>query len=272
MDPADPALRCPRCRYDLRGQLEPRCPECGLTFPPAAWAVGQLRDSRPTTLDRADLWQPHQVLIRTLYELIAGALRPRYRRAHLDLDAPVAPALVMLVVGLAWVYVLLAALVAFGESRSGVLSPWLAVRHATQVIAPAILLTAFVVVAGALPLALRRRALRVPRITLRGWVRTAGYSIPSFILYWVPALGVAIVLDEHGPLWFVYAPAVLVLLCAIPPLRSDRTRGNTGDDRPIRRAGIIPALILFAFGVGGAYFVWVDLLQNLPGPVALLVR
>ena len=28
----DPALPCPTCDYDLRGQVEPRCPECGLQF------------------------------------------------------------------------------------------------------------------------------------------------------------------------------------------------------------------------------------------------
>jgi hypothetical protein len=26
------ALSCPACDYDLRGQIEPRCPECGLRF------------------------------------------------------------------------------------------------------------------------------------------------------------------------------------------------------------------------------------------------
>jgi hypothetical protein len=27
--PADSAIPCPKCEYDLRGQNEPRCPECG---------------------------------------------------------------------------------------------------------------------------------------------------------------------------------------------------------------------------------------------------
>src|SRR5690349_22023804 len=28
----DETIRCPLCRYDLRGLIEPRCPECGYRF------------------------------------------------------------------------------------------------------------------------------------------------------------------------------------------------------------------------------------------------
>ncbi len=34
----DPAIRCPHCRYDLRGHTEDRCPECGSAFDPSELA------------------------------------------------------------------------------------------------------------------------------------------------------------------------------------------------------------------------------------------
>jgi len=33
------ALRCPHCDYDLRGTVEPRCPECGEQFTAQEWAL-----------------------------------------------------------------------------------------------------------------------------------------------------------------------------------------------------------------------------------------
>ncbi len=33
------ARRCPHCEYDLRGTVEPRCPECGEQFTAQEWAL-----------------------------------------------------------------------------------------------------------------------------------------------------------------------------------------------------------------------------------------
>jgi hypothetical protein len=97
----DAKLCCPRCRYDLRGQTVPRCPECGLTFDDEQWSTGLLREDRPTLLDRADPWQPHQLLLRSLADMLRIVLWPP-RLSKLDIHGPLWSAAVMLVLGLAW--------------------------------------------------------------------------------------------------------------------------------------------------------------------------
>src|SRR3954464_15190796 len=65
------SLACPMCGYDLRGQIDPRCPECGYTFD---WE--ELRD--PTRRLHPYLFEHHPrrnvwSFIRTL----TAGLRPR---------------------------------------------------------------------------------------------------------------------------------------------------------------------------------------------------
>lgn len=43
----DRDIPCPSCEYNLRGIAEPRCPECGQAFDPAAVLAEHLRCSRP---------------------------------------------------------------------------------------------------------------------------------------------------------------------------------------------------------------------------------
>jgi hypothetical protein len=40
-------IKCPECHYNLRGLMEPRCPECGVSFDPPAVLREHLRRQRP---------------------------------------------------------------------------------------------------------------------------------------------------------------------------------------------------------------------------------
>ncbi len=42
-------LVCEQCGYDLRGQIDPRCPECGLPFDPRRLAQGPPTTGEPVT-------------------------------------------------------------------------------------------------------------------------------------------------------------------------------------------------------------------------------
>ena len=71
--PAAPAeaLQCPLCDYDLRGLVEPRCPECGYAFD---WA--DLRD--PARRKHKYLFEHHpERNVRSFARTMIGHLRPR---------------------------------------------------------------------------------------------------------------------------------------------------------------------------------------------------
>jgi hypothetical protein len=69
--PEDEALRCPLCEYDLRGLVEPRCPECGYRF---SWE--ELRD--PARRLHRYLFEHHpERNLWSLWRTFWGGLRPR---------------------------------------------------------------------------------------------------------------------------------------------------------------------------------------------------
>ena len=68
---ADEHVPCPLCYYNLRGQLEPRCPECGYRF---EWH--DLRD--PARRRHPYLFEHHpRRNVWSLWRTFVGALRPR---------------------------------------------------------------------------------------------------------------------------------------------------------------------------------------------------
>src|SRR3954462_7960402 len=82
---SDVAIHCPMCEYDLRGQVEPRCPECGYRF---AWE--ELRD--PTRRLHPYLFEHHPERNGwSLCRTFLGSLRPRRFWAQLHPAQPSRP-------------------------------------------------------------------------------------------------------------------------------------------------------------------------------------
>src|SRR5947207_2344425 len=69
--PTEEAIHCPLCDYDLRGLIEPRCPECGYRFD---WK--DLRD--PTRRLHPYLFEHHpERNIRALLRTVRASQRPK---------------------------------------------------------------------------------------------------------------------------------------------------------------------------------------------------
>jgi hypothetical protein len=199
---SDGGVVCPRCRYNLRGLTVARCPECGLTFSAEEWAAGVLRENVRTWLDRCDPWQPHQVLIRSLYELVRGALRPGWVISKLDLGGPLWAAGLMLGCGAIWLYVLTVMLVGAATVVHTGASPAAALRWAGLVWGPRIVAVAFLSAAAVLGML---RLLRVPRALKLGWreqVRLVGYWVPSAAAWAVVPVATALLVAGNVAMEF----------------------------------------------------------------------
>ncbi len=176
-------LRCPRCGYDLRAAPEPRCAECGLTFPAEQWESGVLRDSVPSCLDGCDPWQPHQVLWASLCDLLRGIASPRRMLTTLALRGPAWSAWLMLVVGTGWVYVIVSIFVAVAINEHCGAGPYVAVKSALLYISPRLTFVSLFSGVPMLPLVLHSANLRLsppPRVVMR---RLGMYWLPVFASY-----------------------------------------------------------------------------------------
>ncbi len=201
----DRDLFCPRCRYNLRGLTTPRCPECGLTFPEEQWRTGLLREHIPTWLDQCDPWQPHQVLIRSLYELFRCGLRPGWVLTKLDLHGPLWPAGLMLVFGTLWLYFFCTLLVAFASVLHTDASPYAALKFAACTWSPRVL-------ALALPISGLTGvcATFVPAVC---WGRTRGRPMLRLVGHWLPSSCIWILV---GLLMLWVTPALAAPSAGIP--------------------------------------------------------
>jgi hypothetical protein len=185
---------CPRCGYNLRGLPQPRCPECGLTFPPEQWASGVLREHLPSWLDRCDPWQPHQVLVRSLFEVFRGAWRPRWVLTKLDLSGPLTPAVLMLVCGTLWLYVLATVLIAAATMLHTGASPYASLKSAALWWGPRVVIVAVLYGLIALAVVNTPQVTRMRRLGLRGHLRLASHWVPAMGLYVVVLIGLLLLL------------------------------------------------------------------------------
>lgn len=234
--PGERDLRCPRCRYDLRGQTVPRCPECGLTFDDEQWRSGVLREHVPTALDRCDPWQPHQVLLRSLYELVRGAIRPGRLLSSLDLRGPLSSAILMFVFGSLWVYLLASILVAIAICVHGGASPAISLETALLYWSPRLLMLVYAIALLLCPYATLPFVTHAPRATFRQYLRLE--------LCWIPTVGVyallPLVLLVATPTVALQMPRVWTLLIALPAATLVfRSWRNVGEQAGTRRVDLI---------------------------------
>ncbi len=208
----DRDLFCPRCKYNLRGLTMPRCPECGLTFPEEQWQAGLLREHIPTWLDHCDPWQPHQVLIRSLYELFRCGLRPGWVLTKLDLHGPLWSAGLMLVFGTFWLYFFCTLLVAVASVLHTDASPCAALKFAALTWAPRL------VVVGSLASALALLPVAAVCGVLptkpwgQGWLRVGAFWVPAAGAY--AGLSAALVLlfaPDFGPVLVPICPVTAIM-------------------------------------------------------------
>lgn len=212
MRPAsDRDVACPRCGYNLRGLTTPRCPECGFRFDFEQLQAGFLRENIPTWLDRCDLWQPHQALLRSLYELARGTLRPRRLLTKLDVNGPLAPAWLMLVFGTLWLWLLTAVIVAVGIVIHTGASPAAVVKAALLVWGPRTLLPSLVVSSVLTVPTTTPSLMRVAHPTVSQRLRLGAYLLPTIASYsCIPLALMLCVVPEFalggGSGWFMVLP------------------------------------------------------------------
>lgn len=242
-----PAVLCPRCGYNLFGVGAPRCPECGLAFDAADLAAGVARENRPLRLDRCDPWQPHQVLVAGVLDLLTAALRPRTILRRTALHGPIWTAPLLAAVGLLFIVLVHVAHVSLAAVMHAGVSPAAGLRHAWREWVAATLAVhgpAAIFVGVAWSLGARgAAALRAGRLRL-------GAAGALFYCFWAILLlsvGVAILPQMGAVSWNAFSSAAAALvswwLC-----RSALRRQSAGPRT------VLGALLLHAAALGVAQF------------------
>lgn len=226
-------LLCPHCGYNLRGLTAPRCPECGLRFTAAALQSGRLRDAVAAKSDLADPWQPHQVALASLWDLLAASWHPGWRMRRLDVQwQPVETrwrgVMIMLLGSYVWLYVLATLLITAAIVEHTAVSPVLAWREAALRRAPAAVLFGGAGGLAAYLTVVSSAGFRLTRPRLGTWLRLGAHAVPALTLHGLVAYGLlllgfgdqGLILRQGGllPLFplLVGVPRVLLELHARP--------------------------------------------------------
>ena len=219
-------LACPRCRYNLRGLITPRCPECGLEFDQQDARAGFIREHIATKLDRIDLWQPHRVLLETLLQLLRTIARPGRLVRTLDLNGPTAPAFVMLIVGIGWIYLLCGSAAAIAINLKFGASPFASAKCGFLLWAPALLATYVPLSLAATLFTCQSWIIGTAGLTVRQVIRLMGYLAPVMIVWTtVPVLLSLLLAPEFiSVLGKLGAASIIVPVVQItwPPIRAAR--------------------------------------------------
>lgn len=258
------SLDCPICGYDLRGFAEPRCPECGVPFDIRQLQAGTVRVERPTWFDSADPWQPHQLLVRSLVELVRGLFRPNRRLRHVAVRADPWNGVRMLVCAECWIaffcaLVLSAAMV----MRTGT-SPAAAVRTAAWVWTPALFAVRASLYLFLVWAAVDARLLRVADVPFRNRAAVAGYWMPIFG-FWCSTLQVGLIAAEPQfglPMAWI-APGLAALSALVSLLRSAGPR--------LRSVAPLAAVWCILAGCAASAVSRLTLPDTLPPPLWVLV-
>jgi hypothetical protein len=204
---------CPRCHYNLRGLMNPRCPECGQTFPAVAWEMGILRDRLPACVDGGDPWQLHQLLLRSAGDLLHWTPRPRQLLTRLDADGPLGRAAIALVFGTLWLYIATTIPIAIATTLWEGVSPAAALRGAALHWSPRVLLVALSASILSFGWASDPTALRLPQPTPWHYLRLACFWLPACAAY--AALPMALLLIVT-PEFVLGVPYVFPMLTGLP--------------------------------------------------------
>ena len=247
---AERDVLCPRCRYNLRGLPAPRCPECGLIVVAEQWRAGVLREHIPTRLDRCDPWQPHQVLLCSLHELIREAAQPRWLATKLDLHGSLRRAGLMLAGGCFWLYLIGATLIGVATYAHTAASPYACLVSAALSWAPRLLLVGLASAGLMFGLVALPACLHVPALSARQFARLGSYWVPAGALWMLGPLACAVLASPAfalGP----WMPMAWWLLPAIPALRVIVGRAAGASPRSGRVRAVLRSALLAALWVAG---------------------
>lgn len=217
---------CPRCGYNQRGLPQPRCPECGLAFDADAWRAGVLRDNVPSPLDRCDPWQPHQVLLLTLGDLLRGLRSPRRLLMTLDVNGSLKRAPLMLIVGSGWLYLLITLLIAGAMLVHVGVSPAAALRSAALFWAPRALIVALAAAALTFGWVSMPSVIRIAQPEARHYVRLLCWWLPTAAAYVAFPLGALLLIVPEFAFGLPYVFPMLTGFPAVVALRGRNRRAS----------------------------------------------
>jgi len=194
---AETDSKCPRCQYALRGLSQPRCPECGFEFDWESYRAGRLRENLPTCLDRADPWQPHQVLICSLVELVRGMVRPWRILRKLDVNGPRWAGPAMTVCGAFWLWLFCSLALVTATVMHTDASPAAAAKNALFSLGPRLVAANLVVALVPMPLFLVWLAKAGAAPGMRAAIRVGGYLLAVLAAYGSIAASLMVLMDAE---------------------------------------------------------------------------
>jgi|GEM_PF-3554673 len=248
--PAHAAV-CPRCGYNLYALTVPRCPECGLTFTAEQWHSGRLCDPAPTSVDQADEWQPHQVMLGSLRDLVRATSDPRWPLAGMDPVGKPASAILALLGGILWLWLAAALPLTFAGVLHGRASPAAAAKVAMLEWSPRIIVLGLASGILSLGVMLLRRRDDLIAQTTRYRARLTCHWVVGSAAYTVIALSLGCLLVPELSTGIPHPWPLLSLWPAIAVRRRSRTAGVPQPRQAPWHIALIGIGLAILFGLAG---------------------